>query len=60
MTTERTPTPGAAWEAELLRSEQIVCEEDDGNPFAWIDAPAPVTNRKTRRALRRKERKPRV
>lgn len=42
--------PGAAWEAELLR---VVLPQDDGNPFAWFDPPAPTPTRKPRRGLRR-------
>lgn len=53
MTTERTPKPGAAWEAELLRVEQVVLPQDDGNPFSWFDPPAATPARKPRRGLRR-------
>lgn len=72
MTTARPARPGAAWEAELLRVEQVVPPEDAGCGFSWFD-PAPRTtidgmnepsppliNRRTRRGLRRKERKNRA
>jgi len=45
---ERAPAPGALWDAELVRVEQLV---DDDAP----DPPPP--NRKTRRAMQRAARR---
>ena len=45
---EHTPRPGALWDTELVRVEQLV---DDDAP----DPPPP--NRKTRRALQRAARR---
>lgn len=48
---EHSPRPGATWETELVRVEQLV---DD-------DAPAPIPpNRATRRAVKRAARRKRT
>ncbi|MFE2311637.1 hypothetical protein ACFXC8_00300 [Streptomyces sp. NPDC059441] len=44
---EHTPAPGATWETRLVRTEQVI---DD-------DQPDPVPNRKTRRAMQRAARR---
>jgi hypothetical protein len=44
---EHTPRPGALWDTELVRVEQLV---DD-------DTPDPQSNRATRRALKRAARR---
>lgn len=47
---EHTPRPGATWQTEVMRVEQLV---DD-------DAPDPRPNRATRRALKRAARRKRT
>ncbi|MDX3759309.1 hypothetical protein [Streptomyces sp. AK02-04a] len=44
---ERAGTPGTTWEQQLVRTETVI---DD-------DAPDPVPNRKTRRAMQRAARR---
>ncbi|WP_225825633.1 hypothetical protein [Streptomyces naphthomycinicus] len=44
---EHAPRPGVTWETELVRAEQVIAD----------DAPDPLPNRVTRRALARAARR---
>jgi hypothetical protein len=52
---ERAGKPGVTWETELRSLGEVVVPDDDGSPFGWAE---PGANRETRRAARKRRRKP--
>lgn len=48
---ERAGTPGATWETELARVEQVIADDDKGQQIV------PTPNRATRRAIKRATRR---